>query len=528
MLRVHGTVASHGLALGPLYYLDDTALVSDNADIPDPRVALDAALAQAVLEISQLMDESADEDAKALLEFQIAMLEDETLLEPARKATSAGAEAARAWRDAIAAQLAQFEDAENPYFRARCADLEDMRDRVLRSLLGGGAHRIPKGSIVVARDLAPSLFLETDWEGGGIVLTGGSAKSHVAMLARSRGVPMLIGTPPWDVKGHIEALIDTELGQLVASPEVALREAMLLRLRRKAPDSDVSGGDGERVLLRPASMRSGESVKVMINIADARELTRIDPSHCDGIGLVRTELLLRTRADLLDETGQLAAYRAMIRWARGKPVTIRTLDAGSDKPIEGYTLNETNPFLGTRGVRLSLTSPAILATQLRALARAAHAGPLRVMVPMVTQPAELEAVRALMDDAIGELAARGIDHGRPELGMMVEVPAAAVTLDLFQAAFFSIGSNDLIQYLSAASRDLASLSALQEPLQPAVLRVVQAIVTEAGKRQIDVSLCGDMASEPRCVPALLAAGLRAFSVAPVALARVKTAIAAAP
>jgi phosphotransferase system enzyme I (PtsI) len=207
-------------------------------------------------------------------------------------------------------------------------------------------------------------------------------------------------------------------------------------------------------------------------------------------------------------------------------VTIRTLDAGGDKPIAGYTLDgEANPFLGVRGLRLSLQHPEALTTQLRALARAAALGPLKVMVPMVTSPRELDRVRVLLDGAIAQLAGVGLDYAVPELGIMVEVPAAALAIDLFDAAFLSIGSNDLIQYVTASSRDSGNLAALQDPLQPAVLRLIHEVVRHADAHSIPVSLCGDMASDVRCIPALLDMGLRSLSVAPAAVARVKSAIA---
>jgi phosphotransferase system enzyme I (PtsI) len=524
MLHIHGTVASPGLAEGPLYFLEDESVATPTKAHEHPGRALEAALARAIGEIAALIELTADEDAKDLLEFQIAMLEDETLLAPARAALLAGADAKHAWMAAIEQQLAQFIDADDPYFRARSADLEDMRERVLRCIDGAAQRQIPPGAIVVARDLVPSRFLETDWQGGGIALTGGSAKSHLAMLARSRGVPMLIGTPAWDFAGHSEALLDTETATLIVSPDAEVRLAFAARMNRARLDRASLTELG----LGPAKTRSQVPIKVQINIADARELEGLDPGCCDGIGLVRTELLLRTRAALLDEEGQFAAYGAILRWAGGKPVTIRTLDAGSDKPIPGYTLEEGNPFLGTRGVRLSLANPEIFSIQLRALARAAALGPLRVMVPMVTLPEELEAVRALFEDVLGGLASRGVAHRRFELGMMVEVPAAALTIETFQAAFLSIGSNDLIQYLCAASRDLAGLATLQEPLQPAVLGVIGALVEYADRAGLDVSLCGDMAAEPRCVPALIALGLRSLSVAPLAIERVKAAIAQVP
>jgi len=275
-----------------------------------------------------------------------------------------------------------------------------------------------------------------------------------------------------------------------------------------------------------AATANGERVQVLVNVADATELDAFDPACCDGVGLVRTELLLRDANDIVSEERQYQSYCRILRWADGRPVTMRTLDAGGDKPIAGYTIGgEANPFLGMRGLRLSLLHPDVFITQLRALARAALQGPLKIMVPMVTSPREFDRARALLDGAVVALRKQDIGCARPELGMMVEVPAAALAIDLFEAEFFSIGSNDLIQYVTASGRDSTPLAPLQDPLQPAVLRLIREVVQRADAQGIPVSLCGDMASDVRCIPALLSVGLRCLSVAPPAVARVKAAIA---
>jgi phosphotransferase system enzyme I (PtsI) len=207
-------------------------------------------------------------------------------------------------------------------------------------------------------------------------------------------------------------------------------------------------------------------------------------------------------------------------------VTIRTLDAGGDKPIPGITIDgERNPFLGVRGLRLSLLRPEPFRVQLRALARAAADGPLKVMVPMVTLPEELAAARDHLDAVLAELASAGVAHARPALGMMVETPAAALTAAAFDADFYSIGSNDLTQYVMAAARDNAATAALARPDSPAVLELIARTVAAGRQRGVEVSLCGDMASRPELLPALLAAGLRSLSVAPAQIGRVKRALA---
>ncbi len=519
-----GIGASPGLARGVLVRLQERVRSGMRAPSSGPTdsARLRQAIDSACTELTALKQSASDADAEAMLAFQIAMLQDPVLSEPAFAAIAGQVPPEQAWRDAMESQIRQYDSADDSYFRARSSDLRDMRDRVSTILSGAAIIPVPPGSIVIATDLPPSRFLEMSWDGGGIALTEGSANSHVAMLARARGVPMLIGLDPGILDAHGEALLDADDGILITSPDAkaladfAARQQTLIIGRL--------GTEGH--LAFPAVTAGGEHVQVMINVADGAELGNLNPAWCDGIGLVRTELLLRSKHYLMDEAKQYEEYCRIVRWAEGRPVTVRLLDAGADKPIAGYTVDaESNPFLGLRGVRLSLLHREVLSTQLRALARAAALRPLQIMVPMVTWPDELDQVRQMLDDAVESLMKEGLDCVRPALGMMVEVPAAALTCDLFKADFFSIGSNDLIQYVTACSRDSRPLAALQDPVQPAMLRIMRKVVEYADMHGIPVSLCGDMAGDPQCVPFLLKIGLRCLSVAPAALAGVKAAIA---
>jgi phosphotransferase system enzyme I (PtsI) len=239
---------------------------------------------------------------------------------------------------------------------------------------------------------------------------------------------------------------------------------------------------------------------------------------------VRSEFLFHAREQLPDEEEQYRVHRRIAEWAAGRPVTIRTLDAGGDKPISGLTrTGESNPFLGVRGVRLSLRRPEVLKVQLRALARAAVHGNVKIMVPMIAVPDELAQCRLLLVQAVREVTASGAQATTPPLGMMVEVPAAALSMTDFDADFYSIGSNDLLQYLMAASRDEPELAALASP-GPAFWRLLKEMTQRGRDMRREVSLCGDLASDVRHVSELLSCGLRALSVAPASLAAVKAAV----
>lgn len=518
--RLSGRSASPGVAMGALVRLAEVApMTAVQQSTADAHQALIDALAAAEEALTALTAEVGDADAEAILALQLALLDDPALTAPAFAAIARGEPAAAAWSAAIDPEIASYDAASDPYFRARGADLRDLRDRVLRNLGGHAEQVLPPGSIVAADDLPPSRFLATDWSEGGLVLRRGSPTSHVAILARSRGVPMVVGVALDQIETGQEAVLDADEGVLILDPDAPTRRAFDLRRAAKAKARRDPGLPG------PAVTASGEPVAVLINVAGPTELDALDPAHSDGIGLVRTEFLFQGRDRFPDEDEQYAIYRRLVDWAAGRPVTIRTLDAGGDKPLPGLTrTGERNPFLGVRGVRLSLRHPEVFGVQLRALARAAVAGDLKVMVPMVTLPQELSRCRALLDQAVADVTRQRRKARRPPLGMMVEVPAAALTIEDFEADFYSIGSNDLIQYVAAASRDEPELEELSGPSR-AVLGLIRRVVDAGRLKGRGVSLCGDLAADPAQVPRLLDNGLRALSVSPAALSAVKAAIA---
>ncbi len=510
--------------MGPVFLLAVLATSDRAPGAPaQERAALETAIAEAISQINALAAKSKGAGAD-VLEFQSAMLADPALRAPALAHIASGGSADTAWTEALAEQMADYQSSDDEHFRARASDLADMRDRVLRRLCGQGAPpTLPPGVIIAANDLTPSQFLEADWSGGGaIMLAAGSASSHVAMLARSLGVPMVVDLGRQPFESHMTAIVDGTRGRVVLSPGDSERSAFL-----RDQVAAINQYTHEIwALSRPALTRDGVAVSVFINIAGPQDLKTIDPANCDGIGLFRTELMLRDGEPLPDEEQQYRAYAACLAWADGKPVTIRTLDIGGDKPIRGLTVSgESNPFLGTRGIRLMLARPDIFSVQLRALARAAVHGDLKVMLPMVTLPAELRAAGALFDHAIADLTRQGIACRRPPLGIMIEVPAAAIMASHFtDAAFFSVGSNDLTQYVMAASRDTPAVAGFNEGAPEAVLQLMLSTVASAKTLGVDVSLCGDLASNGAVLPALLNTGLRSFSVSPAALGHVKHAL----
>jgi phosphoenolpyruvate-protein phosphotransferase (PTS system enzyme I) len=521
-LAFRGRTASIGFARGPFIRLSSGADGERSPGSPDEEAL---ALRQAIQSSSEQIAElaaAAGGEAAQILEFQVALLEDQDFLDPVFAAIGAGMPADSAWLSALDQQIADYDSASDEYLQARSSDLVDLRDRVLRILRGGEseAMKIPRGAVICADDLPPSRFLEIDWSGGGgLALLRGSPTSHVAMLARGRGIPMVVQLG--SVPNGAMALLDGEGATLELDPSA---EQVGLFERRKEIHRK-SRASARATLRRPTATWRGERIRLLINIQRVEDLEHADAQYADGIGLMRTEFLLTGPDGIPDEETQYRTYDAVLRWADKRPVTIRTFDAGGDKPVAGFTPEgETNPFLGIRGLRLCLTRPDIFAVQLRALARAAVRGNLKVMFPMVTVAGELEAARELFVEVVNGLQAEGITAMLPELGIMVEVPAAALSVSDFKAAFFSIGSNDLAQYVLACDRSNGALANLLDPLHPAVLELIARTAEHGRRNGASVSLCGDMAGDPRCIPALLHCGLRELSVNAPALAQIKQAI----
>lgn len=450
----------------------------------------------------------------AILGFQIALLDDPELVHGAKALIANGFPADHAWIDSLNGEIRRYEAAEDVHFRARATDLVDLREAVLAALRPGGGKPVSlhPGGVLAAEDLTPSLFLRMDWpRGSGIVLGSGSAASHVAMLARGRGIPMVVGVGKvWaDLSGPV--LVDGDAGIVIAgpAPETLARLAI--------PANPVPMPEA-RPGLPP--MQDGRRITVELNVATLADLDGVSPNSCDGIGLVRTEFLIEHA--VADEERQREAYMRLLAWARGLPVTIRTLDAGGDKPMPGFSAEgERNPFLGLRGLRLSLARPDLFRIQLRAILRAAALGPLRILLPMVTTPAEVLAARAHLAEAAAELAAAGVPHAIPPLGMMIEVPAAAMAADRFAVDFYSIGTNDLAQFACAAARDDLSVSHLADTRHPGLLAMLDHALRAAKALNRPVSLCGDAATDRDALAALLRMGLDGVSVAPPFLARVR-------
>jgi phosphocarrier protein FPr len=525
-----GIPASPGLAVGPIHQLRAPQaavapeLVAGSA--AEERARLEAALSAARKELGEIRDRlvhRAGAAEAAIFDVHVEILDDPEIVSAALARVEQGDPAHRAWKatlDGRAAVVAKLEDA---LLAARAADLTDVAERVLR-LLGAGPALAPLPDhpvIVVAPELSPSQT--SAFEAGrvlGVCTAAGGPTSHAAILARALGIPSVVGAGP-DVLGWPEGapvVLDGEAGTVLRDPDAAERARAEVELAARAERRrvEVAGSAG------PAVTADGHRVEVVANVGSAAEARQAAAAGAEGVGLLRTEFLFQGRAAPPSEDEQRAAYAAVAVALGGKPVIVRTLDVGGDKPLAYLPMPpEANPFLGVRGLRLCLARPELLREQLRAIVRASRAGTLRVMFPMVADAGELRAARAMLAEVTAEAKVPAL-----EVGIMVEIPAAALLADSLarEVDFFSIGSNDLTQYTLAMDRGHPTLATQADGLHPAVLRLIERTVQGAHAAGKWVGLCGELGADPAAVPILVGLGLDELSVNVPAVPAVKARI----
>ena len=521
-----GHVASRGIAIGKAVLIQHRIHEQRPADSIETESGLLLDSIESVKTALSALIRNADKDIADVLEFQLALVQDKTLIDPALAAIRDGNSVQSAWVQTIDDQLRHYKESDNTYFQGRSSDLADLKQQVLNHLHGEtpSLPTLSEDTVIVADDLAPSDFAMLDQRYcKGIALKKGSINSHVALVARSRRIPMLVGLQSIAIKPDSTTVLDAIEGRLIGEPS----QEVLAEFRRRMEIEDRQIKAQQKYLTAVPTLPSGERIYVDINVGSFDDLKQVSAEHCDGIGLVRTEFLFTGAPQIPDEETQFQAYKKLVEWAGDKPVTVRTLDAGGDKPIDGLTeKNESNPFLGVRGIRLSILKPDSFRNQLRALVRASAFGNLRIMLPMVTIPGELENAKKLLTEILQQLRGSDPKLERPPLGIMVEVPAVALCIDDFDADFFSIGSNDLIQYVTACDRGEPKIAHLYRGANRAVFELIRKTIDcgrSAGKA---VSLCGDMAAQSDYIDALVDLGLRHFSVSPAELAPVKATLCA--
>jgi phosphocarrier protein FPr/phosphocarrier protein len=519
--ELRGISAVPGMAIGAAWRLKQQEIaVEEHASDPEAeRRAL--AVARAKVEAALAAEAQGDEPAAAIAEAHLAMIGDPDLDHAARELIDAGKSAPFAWREAIRRFAAPLRASSDPRFAERLDDLVDLERRVLAELTGGGAdaQRPPEGAILIADTLYPSQ-LKTFAELGtsGIATAAGGATSHAAIIAASLGLPMIVGLGPrlLEVRDGTPLIlrgdslsVAADAGQVErARDEVARRAARREAARARSHELAVTA-DAKRI-------------EVFANLGSVPDAQIAVAEGAEGCGLLRTEFLFLDRDAPPGEEEQRGAYQQIADTLGGRPLIVRTLDIGADKPAPWLPLDaEDNPALGLRGIRLQLARRDLLETQLRALLSVRSGGPLKIMLPMVVALAELRETRAVLDRL-----AQGRGVAAPELGIMVETPAAALMAATLakEAAFFSIGTNDLSQYALARDRTNPAVAAGLDGLDPAVLRLIDETARGANAHGRVTGVCGGLAAVPEAIPILIGLGVTELSVPAAAIAETKAVV----
>ncbi len=536
--KLVGIGASPGIAVGTVQLLrwevpDVPHRIIADEQIPAEQQRFLDAIEKAKERLRQIkvrVEKSAGPQEAAIFEVQLSILEDPDLVRGVQELINQNIAAERAFDIQMIESRQRFARAASPMVRERVSDLTDVHIRGLSLLMDLHDHapedvrKVPN-TILVTHDLTPSLTVQLDRKSIVAIATdAGTRTSHVAILARSLNLPAIVGlrTATDELKGGEHAILDGSTGVLAIEPSHSDVESYRERARQEA----VAEEELRRLASLEAITSDGVHVTLRANVDLPEEADLAASSGAEGVGLMRTEFLVLGRATMPDEEEQYRAYRRVVEAFGGKPVVIRTFDIGGDKlPVGGFP-TEPNPFLGWRAIRMCLDQPDLFRTQLRALLRAAAHGDVRIMLPLVVTLDEVRQARALLDGAARQLEQRGIPARRDvPLGVMIETPAAAVAADTFtrdhDVQFFSIGTNDLVQYTLAVDRGNANLTSRFTPLHPAVLRLIQRTVQVGDSAGLEVAVCGEMASQPLMAFALIGLGVRQLSVSPRSVSLVK-------
>ncbi|ADI27515.1 MULTISPECIES: phosphoenolpyruvate--protein phosphotransferase [unclassified Geobacillus] len=522
---IHGIAASSGIAIAKAYRLETPHLTAEKRTVTDVEAEiarLEAAVAKAKEELEAIKQhalEKLGEDKAAIFAAHLLVLDDPELLNPIKeKIKTEQVNAEYALHETASFFISMFEGMDNEYMKERAADIRDVTKRVLAHLLGvtiSNPSLISEEVVIIAEDLTPSDTAQLNRQYvKGFATDIGGRTSHSAIMARSLEIPAVVGTKAVtaEVKNGDMVIVDGLDGQVVVNPSPEL----LARYEEKRARYEEQKAEWAKLVDQPTVTADGVHVELAANIGTPDDVKGALANGAEGIGLYRTEFLYMGRSELPTEDEQFAAYKTVLEQMGGKPVVVRTLDIGGDKELPYLHLpKEMNPFLGFRAIRLCLEMQDMFRTQLRALLRASVHGNLKIMFPMIATLDEFRQAKAILLEEKEALLRQGVPVADDiEVGMMVEIPAAAVMADQFarEVDFFSIGTNDLIQYTMAADRMNERVAYLYQPYNPAILRLISYVIDAAHREGKWVGMCGEMAGDPIAIPILLALGLDEFSM----------------
>lgn len=518
-----GIAASSGVAIGKVYKLEQPKVViEDRACNKEEELAkFEAALAKTISDIEKVKERAAanlSEEELAVFDAHLMMAQDPELADQIKAAIDGGSTAEKATKDVSDMMVAMFESMDNDYFKERAADVRDVSFRMLCNVLGlfiPDLTAIDEEVIIVAQDLTPSDTAQLNKKYTlGFVTEIGGRTSHSAIMARSLEIPAVVGTKEImaSVKAGDEIIMDALTGDVILNPT----EEQKVEYAAKR-DKFLADREALKVLVNEETITTdGHKVDLAGNIGGVKDVEGVNSNGGEGVGLFRTEFLYMNSDNWPTEEDQFEAYKAVLESMNGKRVVVRTLDIGGDKKLNYFEFpEEMNPFLGYRAVRLCLDKKDIFRTQLRALLRASVYGKLCIMFPMIATVNEFKAAKEVVMEEKAKLLSEGVAVSEDmEIGMMVEIPAAAILADEFAkyADFFSIGTNDLVQYSMAADRMSEKVSYLYQPMNPSLLRLIKLTIDGAHSQGKWCGMCGEMAGDPMSAPVLLGLGLDEFSM----------------
>ncbi len=537
-LTVQGIAASQGIAYGQIFvYIQSDVEVPSYEVEPERRLEevsrFDRALVstrQQIAKIQGEVEKNLGAQEALIFDAHLMALEDPALIgETIRVFESTRQNIETCFNQVSQRYIQAFAKFEDEYLRERASDIRDVAQRVLQNLLGQAENslsRLADKRIVVANDVSPSDSASIDRSAAiALVTDSGSKTSHAVIVARSMKMPAVVGVRNLTKRAHNGdwAIVDGYDGVVILNPsETTLFRYGKIQEKKKSFEARLMEANREL-----AVTLDGVAVSLMANIEKVEEVAQVKAYAAEGVGLYRTEYLFLNSARIPTEQEQFLAYRAVAQAIAPQPVVIRTLDLGGDKPMEGNPdlfPKENNPFMGFRAIRFCLENLEIFKDQLRAILRASACGNVRIMYPMISGSEEMVRANAVLTECMAELKSRDIAFdAKLQVGAMIEIPSAAMTADILakECVFFSVGTNDLIQYLLAIDRVNERIAHLYEPTHPAVVRTLKHIVDEAHKRGVTVSVCGEMAGDPVFAPLLLGLGVDALSMSPAWLPSVK-------